>query len=120
MLTIIIDTDFLLDCLRWRIDINKELTRILDEPFTMTILSNTINELTGKKDGKLAKAYAEKFCTIQETNNKEPFDYIIMDQPKTWVATQDKHLKEKLKKEGFGIITIRQQHYLMIQHVLRS
>ena len=84
------------------------------------ILSNTIKELPGKKDGKLAQAYLEKFCTIIDTKTNDPFDYAVFDQPKTWVATQDKQLKEKLKKEGFGIITIRQQHYLMIQHVLRS
>ena len=116
---IILDTDFLLNCLRRKIRIEEELNRLFDEPYEIFILSNTIKELQGKKDGKLATAIAQRY-TIIATNNQETFDKAIEHYTHSYVATQDKKLKEKLKKEDFGIITIRQQNHLIIEHVLRN
>ncbi len=117
MLRVILDTDFLLNCLRWKIDIAKELKRVLDEPFEICILSNILDELKNKKDAKLAQAYISKL-TVIDTHIPGPFDTVIFHYPGSYVATQDKALKEKLKKSGFGIITIRQQSYLQVHHVL--
>ncbi|HLD12586.1 MAG TPA: hypothetical protein VJB87_03235 [Candidatus Nanoarchaeia archaeon] len=119
MLTIILDTDFLLNILRRKIRLEQELTRILDQPYQLVILSNTLKELQGKKDGKLALTYAQRH-TIQTTNQPGTFDDAVHNYPHSYVATQDKALKEKLKKEDFGIITIRQQNHLIIEHVLRN
>ncbi|HLC55032.1 MAG TPA: hypothetical protein VJJ75_00705 [Candidatus Nanoarchaeia archaeon] len=117
MLKIILDTDFLLNCLRWKIDINKEITRILDEQFEICILSNTLEELKGKKDEKLANAFIQRLAIIS-TGNEGKFDKAILSYPGSYVATQDKDLKEKLKKANFGIITIRQKSHLQVQNVL--
>ncbi|MDO8628439.1 MAG: hypothetical protein Q7R56_01660 [Nanoarchaeota archaeon] len=119
MITIILDTDFLLNCLRKKLRIEEELTRILDQPYQIHLLSNTLKELQGKKEGKLAVTYAKRYIII-ETHQEGAFDKAVTNYPHTYVATQDKALKEKLKKEDFGIITIRQQNHLIIEHVLRN
>ena len=97
MLTIILDTDFLLNALRKKLRIEEELNRILDQPYQIQLLSNTIRELQGKKDGKLAITYAERYPVIA-THQEGTFDRAIENYPHTYVATQDKNLKEKLKK----------------------
>ncbi len=114
---VILDTDFLLNCLRWKIDIKKELERILDEPFEICILDNTIDELKGKKDEKLAKAFIKEFKIIK-TNIKGSFDEAVLNYEGSYIATQDKLLKEKLKKANFGIIVIRQKSHLWTENVL--
>ena len=119
---VLIDTDFLLQCIRWRIDVFSEMDRLfVDRKVELCVFDQTLRELQGKKDSILALAFTKRMHLIT-TGSTEPVDTLLQIhglEPKTVVATQDKALKEKLKKAGISVITIRKQHYLVIDnHVL--
>ena len=121
MHTVILDTDFLLQALRWKIDIREELFRILDVTFDIAILDKTLDELSGKQDKQLATAFANQL-TVISTSRDKPVDDLLLglkySEP-ILVATQDKDLKEKLKKSNIPVITIRKQSHLELSnHVL--
>ena len=113
MQRIIIDTDFLLDCLTWKIDLPTELERVCHFPYETVILDKTLEELEGKENGRLAITYAKRF-RILPTSKDKPVDALILEMEPCIVATQDKELKEKLKKAHFSSITIRQQKYFVM------
>lgn len=117
MKTIILDTSFLLTALKRKIDIFSELNRIIDTPFTLAIIDKTLLELKGKPLESLAKTFLSKNnATIIPTHHQGNVDSLILANlaPHTMVATQDRKLKERLKKRKTTLITIRQQRYLMI------
>ena len=117
MTTIILDTSILLTALHCKIDLVAELNNLLDTNFTLSIIDKTLAELRGKKLEKLAKDYIMKHnITIIPTSQDKNVDNLILDHltPATMVATQDRKLKEKLKKRKTAIITIRQQRYLAL------
>lgn len=117
MKKIILDTDFLLIALKHHVDIFDGLTNICDFGFEVFVVDRTFDELKGKQMEKLAVSFIEnklnviysssehKGKTVDEILLNLPFDDII-------VCTQDKDLKEKLKKRKIPIITIRQKKYL--------
>jgi len=114
---ILLDTDFLLQCVRWRIDLFSELERLFaDTNIQICVFDRTLEELQGKKDSTLALAFTKRMQTIT-TNSTAPVDDLLLEHgkaPNTAVATQDKALKEKLKKADIPVITIRKQRYLVI------
>ena len=57
MRKIILDTDFLIDIISWKIDLISELTRIVNYPFKIRILDKTLGELQGKNIQKLTLEY---------------------------------------------------------------
>lgn len=117
MIRIVLDTDFLLKSLENKIDIFKELSRISEFPFTVNILDKTLEELKGKKFEKLALTFIRsKKISVIKTKNDKKVDDLLLEMDNIIVATQDKELKEKLKKRKILVITIRQERYL--QNVL--
>ena len=119
MKKILLDTSFILTALKYKIDIKSELTNIIDEKFSIHYIDKTIYELRGKPLEKLAKEILEKInakkITTTEDNNVDSLLISHSEAKKDiFVATQDKHLKEKLKKRNVGLITIRQKKYLKI------
>ena len=117
MKTIILDTDFILNCVKWKIDLKNELKRICDFSFEICVIDKTIDELKGKQNEAIALNFIKDFRIIQTLRDK-PVDELILALKDVIVATQDKELKEKLKKGRFPVITIRQKKFLMIQDVL--
>lgn len=117
MQKIILDTDFILNILKYRIRLNDELKRIINNNFEVYILDMTLEELKGKPNAKLALTYVKRF-KILETDKDKPVDDLIQNYQNYTIATQDKALKEKLKKGGFSIITIRQNKFLVSDNVL--
>ena len=114
MQRIILDTDFLINLLKNRIRLQEELQRILDDNFEVYILDKTLEELKGKPNEKIALEYAKKL-NILPTSKDKSVDDLILGYKDYIIATQDKALKEKLKKAHFSIITIRQNKFLVIQ-----
>ncbi len=47
MITVILDTNFLLYVARFKIDVETELSRILNDEFMVAILDKTFDELKG-------------------------------------------------------------------------
>ena len=114
---IILDTDFLLSSLKYKIDIFSEFSRILDKKFKVNILDKTLDELKCKNLEKMSIAFIQaKNINVIKTDRLKNVDNLILDlvDKDTIVATQDKDLKRKLKKKNIQIITIRQKKYLAI------
>ena len=110
MQKIILDTNFLLYCLRNKIDLFGELDRILNLNYEVCILDKCLDELKGKKDEKLALEFAKKYLKVIKTG-KGRVDDLLLKQDAI-IATMDKELKEKLKKRKKQVIIIRQKKYL--------
>ena len=122
MKTILIDTNFLIECAKHRIDIHTELTRILDTTFEVAVLDRTLEELDvvaarGKKEGALAKLartiLLTKHVSIAMTSGGHT-DKLLIDRADEnhIVATMDRELKQKLKKKGQPVIIIRAERKL--------
>ena len=124
MKTILIDTNFLVECAKHKVDIHSELTRILHFGFEVAILDRTLDELNtivvrGKKEGQAAKLamtilLTKKVTVIQTTGGHT--DKLLLEKADEnhIVATMDKALKQKLKKKGQDMIIIRGQKKLAV------
>ncbi len=117
MKTILIDTNFFVECAKHRVDIHSELTRVLDFSFEVAILDRTMEELDtiiarGKKEGlqaKLAKTILmTKHVTVIPTTGGHTDNLLLdMADENHMIATMDKELKRKLKKKGQSVVIIR-------------
>ncbi len=124
MKTILIDTNFLVECAKNRVDIHSELTRILDFGFEVAILDRTMEELDtiiarGKKEGqqaKLAKTILmTKKVTILPTAGGHT-DNLLLEKAdeNNIIATMDKALKRRLKQKGQDVVIIRGKQKLVV------
>jgi rRNA-processing protein FCF1 len=126
MKTIILDTNFLVDCLSWKVDFFRELERICDFPFQLAVVGKTVDELdaiiaTGKQTertgARLAKQLiAQKRITVLPTDKHGHVDALILSiaGKDTIVATQDQAFKRRLKEKGIPVTIIRQKKYLQL------
>lgn len=114
---VILDTNFILTCLKYKVDIIEELKKLCHFPYEVFILDKTIDEIKGKPLEKLALIFAKKFNIIK-TNSQKSVDDLLLEQKGAIIATQDKALKEKLKKAKMPIIILRKRKYLLLQNVL--
>ncbi len=124
MKTILIDTNFLVECAKNRVDIHSELTRILDFSFEVAILDRTLEELDtiiarGKKEGQYAKLaktilMTKKVSVLPTTGGHT--DTLLLDKADEnyIIATMDKALKQKLKKNGQDVVIIRGEKKLAL------
>ena len=120
MKKILVDTNFLLIPFQFKVDIFKEIDRIIDEKYEICVVDKTLEELEklikgnkekDKKAAKLAKQLIKKNkVKIINTQGKNVDEIIIKIKDKdTIVATQDKELRKKLKGD---VIVLRQKKYL--------
>jgi len=116
---IILDTNFLIDCIRFKIDLKKELAG--NELFVLDAISFEIEKIIerGSKESALAKLALEfinKNNFKKLKSNERDVDESLISYSKEGyaIATHDKVLKDKLKKAGARIIYIRQKRYLVV------
>ena len=120
MKKVLFDTNFLLIPGQFKVDIFKEIDRIIDEKYEIFVVDKTLEELEklikgnkekDKKAAKLAKQLIKKNkVKIINTQGKNVDEIIIKIKDKdTIVATQDKELRKKLKGD---VIVLRQKKYL--------
>lgn len=117
MKKIILDTDFLIDCIRYKIDFIDEIRRISDFNYKMYMIDYTIKEMQEKPNFRLIKAILDaNDVEIIRTEGGKKVDELILDfvDENCIVATQDQELKRKLKKKNISVITIRQKSYLVL------
>lgn len=117
MKNVVLDTSFILTALSNKIDIKQELLNLLDEPFSIYYIDKTKDELKNKPLEKLAITVLKNLSATEIKTTKEGnVDSLLIihaeTYPKDIIATQDKALKEKLKKRNTRLITIRQKRYL--------
>lgn len=134
MYNVVLDTNFLMIPFQFKIDIFKELDRILDDNYKLFILEDQIDELNNiinnqKKDKNNAKLALE-YIRIKNINILKQKDLYITNFSKTnkvddilvyiskddyIVATSDKELKKRIKENKKKIITLRSKSYLSIE-----
>ena len=131
MKKILLDTNFLLIPVQFKVDIFSEIERICNFNYKLFVLDKIIEELKGiiqhqkgkdKDAAKLAlKLIALKGINIIKTEKNITTDTTIIDTAKKGfiVATQDKDLKKRLKAESISLIILRQKKYLTLTEGLR-
>lgn len=122
---ILLDTNFLLIPAYFKVDIYAEINRICNFPYQLYVMDKSFKELDGiienqrgkeKAAAKLAKAIllVKKPKTLK-TTSKDYVDKVILDLKGFIVATQDKELRSRLKKQGVKTIVLRQKKYLVLE-----
>lgn len=127
---VIFDTNFLLIPGEKGVDIFSETERILSEPYELCVLDKTEEELkkivevsSKKKEGFNAKLgiilLKQKNLKTLKSSSEEYADLAILEYAeknaeKVVVATQDKKLKEKLRRIPVRVIELRQEKYLVL------
>ncbi len=115
MKIIILDTNFLIYCAKYKIDFFSEIERICHFQYKLTFLDKTIEELekVKPKELKLIKKYLEKIDKIKAAKEKVDESLIDLSKEGYIIATQDKELKKQLRG---SIIIIRKKQYLEIKN----
>lgn len=113
---IILDTNFIVDTIKNKIDFMKELERICDFNFEIFVLDKTLYELRKikKPESKIALFLIRNFNIIDTSKYKDKdVDDILFELGSKYfiIATQDKELKRKLRKKSIQVIIIRQKKY---------
>ncbi len=121
---IIIDTNFLLIPIQFRVDIFSEIERIMSLPYELFILDKTIMELNkiiaeqkgkDKEAAKLALQLIKGKVNLIKTEKGLVDDLIVeLVDKDTFVCTQDMILKKRIKAKGAKLIIMKQKQYLCI------
>lgn len=126
-LQVILDTNFFFIPFKFKVDIFEELANLLNQRFKPILLSSTKKELQGliestPKFGKqaiLAFEFTKKCHFVQvDKDLKESYDDVIVRVSSKWktpVATNDRELRRRLRKNGVPVIFLRQKSYLDIE-----
>ncbi|MAG48060.1 hypothetical protein CL617_05640 [archaeon] len=117
MYNIILDTSFVLTCIKFKIDIFREIERISNFNYEISIIDRSIGEFKRKKDGKLAVDLLMKknVKVINASEDKIVDDLIVNlanNDKNVVVATQDIGLRSRLTENK--IITIKQKSHLIL------
>ena len=122
MKRVILDTNFLIYCIKEKIHIEVELSRILDSSFKIALIDKTIDELKKltresktKDSAQIALKIATKYELIETTEEENQLvdDLILKNLKKDdIVATMDRELQKQLKHP---YIVIRQKKYLSLK-----
>ncbi len=125
MKKIILDTNFLMIPLRFKVDIFSEFDRICPFNYKLCIFEQSLDELANiieKQKGKSRNAarFALKLIKLKNIGivkaEGKYVDSIILNNADkdTIIATQDKLLKKKLLEKRVSVIILRQKKYLQL------
>lgn len=124
MKTIILDTNFLIESAKNKVDIHEELKRILDYTFEVAVLDRTLEELDSiavkkTKEGQQAKLartiLLTKHVAVIPTEGGHTDNLLLKRADENnIIATMDKELKQRLKKKKQQVIIIRGKQKLAI------
>ena len=127
---IMLDTNFLLIPAQFKVDVFEEIKRICDFNYEVVVLDRTIYELNGIVQSQAGsdKAAARLGLQLLETKKVRVIstktatfknvDKIFLEMAageRLIVATQDKLLKQELKKLGSKVIVLMQKKYLVLE-----
>ena len=123
MRRVILDTNFLIDCIRFKIDLD-EIDRLIDEEYKIFIPSTVLRELEKMSKGKteagniakiVLKLIGQKEFKIINMKGRNTDESIIKSVEKNdVVGTNDVELKKKLKTLRNKTIYLRAKKYLDI------
>lgn len=131
MLRIVLDTNFLMIPIQFKVDVFAEIKRLLNEPYELCIYQGTIDELTdlAKGNSKIAATAKLALTLIKQKNLKslpnsytqEGFyiDKIILENitDNDIVCTQDKELKRQLRQKSkkIRILTLKSKKHIVFE-----
>lgn len=128
---VILDTNFLFIPIQFQIDIFEEITNLRNARLEPVLLSTTYEELLSlvdkgtpkiRKQAILALKMAKKCRLIRsEKRPEETYDDVIVRVATEWkcpVATNDRELRNKLRKIGVPVLILRQKHHLELEGAL--
>ena len=117
---IVLDTNFFVSSINFKIDLFLELRG--NKLFVTEPVIDELTELAGKngRDSTAARVslemIREKNLKVLESNEKEADNSLLEYGKKGYaVATQDKRLRDKIRKTGTKIIYIRQKKYVFLE-----
>ena len=118
---VVLDTNFILIPFQFGVDIKAELDRILDFKYELCTTSSVLRELMSiskekSKNGRAAVASLEmaKDLTLIPGNGNADDALLALASKDTIICTNDKILKEKIKRKGAPLIYLRQKKYLQL------
>lgn len=124
---IILDTNFLLIPVVFRVDIFEEIERICFFPYELCVVEGTIKELenlvnTQKQNDRMAARVALSLIESKKITKLSMEGVYGVDKALiNWgskgaiIATQDKDLKRELKFLGVGRIVLRNKKHLILE-----
>lgn len=113
---IILDTDFLVNSIKYKVDVISQIT--YEYPGEkIGIIDKTIDELKSVNNPNARAAIhlvKLKKLEVIKTDKIEIVDKLILRNVSSedMVATQDQRLKRQLKKKDVKVLTIRQKKYV--------
>jgi uncharacterized protein len=124
MKNVILDTNFLLVPIKFRIDIFSEIHRICNFNYRLCVYHATVGELKNiveKQKGKDRKAAQFGLKMIKSkgmkilASDESYVDRLILENidDRAVVATLDSELRKKLLEKSVPVIMMRQKEYLM-------
>jgi len=130
---ILMDTNFLMVPIRFGVDYQAEIERIIEASFILVTISAVVEELkqlrTSVKVGELkeidfALALAEKITVIDEilAPGEKVDDQLIRVAKREGcvVATTDSELRRRLRRAGIPVIFLRQARYLVLDGLIKD
>lgn len=126
--TIILDTNFLLVPIRFRVDIFEETERVLNQLIKFAVTPSILKEieyLKTKANPSFLRelVFVEKIiekCTVLnepiiDGENTDDSIIRIASSQGYYVGTSDKELRRKLREAGVRIVFLRQRRYLDVE-----
>jgi rRNA-processing protein FCF1 len=112
---IVLDTNFLIDCVRFKIDISKELAG--NEICTLDSVFPELHKIAERntKDAQIAKISLKIASELEilPSKERETDDSMLAYSKEGYViATQDSVLKRRIKDAGGKFVYIRQKKYV--------
>lgn len=123
MRRILLDTNFVLDIIKWKIDVIGELQRICDFSYELLIPDVVISELRrfpkrsieGRNATIALLVLKKNGAKMLETGGTYADDVLVkIAGKKDIVATQDQTLKRRLRAKRVPVIFIREKGYLAL------
>jgi rRNA-processing protein FCF1 len=124
---VILDTNFLMIPGTLMVDVFTELEKIMDCPYELCYVDRSIAELNKLAVfGKEKERFAAKLAVVlirqkslkslpSSKEDKSVDDTIVRYADKdSYVATQDKALKERVGERGARAVVLRQKKYLVV------
>lgn len=133
MVSIILDSNFLIYCAEYRIDYESEISRLVDTKFNILISDQVIDEMEELSDNRVGKEKAvidlakdilddkikkNKIKVVEVTSDEADFSVIelaLKNKPAI-IASLDEELKKEASKrlKNAQFLTIRQKTHLNI------
>ncbi len=104
MLKILLDTSFIIESIKYKIDIEDKLKDLLLEPFELFIIDNTLKELEKKRLKNLSLKMLKDLKILPSIVKHVDDEIASLDG--YIVATNDRELKRRLKKKGIKTISL--------------